>query len=185
MLYISKNANCEVRLMQDILSTFQKHIGEQFEPEIHPRERIHQFGEDIKGANEFIGALQSASAALKKILKIAKNPTIQDAHTLSQDIQEIVENASFMGCGLFDTCLHTTLHSQAYTFSVNNPLPLLPQSQKGELDTHALVLYVEEKIQEANQMLLALNDALLAGTEEDYNFNEFNPKAFAEMFKGR
>ncbi len=61
--------------MADILSTFQKHINEHFDAQelVTSPSSIHKFGEDIKGANEFIGALQSASVSLKKILKIAKD----------------------------------------------------------------------------------------------------------------
>ncbi|MCH5313182.1 MAG: hypothetical protein J1E28_02105 [Helicobacter sp.] len=177
--------------MQDMLSTFQKHIGVHFET---PRESytavaIHKFGEDIKGANEFIGALQSASSALKKILKIAQNTSVQDIQNIKASMQEIIENASFMGVGLFDTRLDTSLNGITYTLSVESPLSLCvlksaesldAESSFVEVDMSAVVAYVEEKMQEISQMLMTLSDAL---TEP--NPVEFDPAQFAQMLKGR
>ena len=47
----------------------------------------------------------------------------------------------------------------------------------------------EEKTNEITQMLLDLSEALIEPTnpkqENGYNFEEFNPQAFTQMFKGR
>ncbi|MDE7235648.1 flagellar FLiS export co-chaperone [Helicobacter japonicus] len=174
--------------MQDMLSTFQKHIGAHFDApsEAYTKNAIHKFGEDIKGANEFIGALQSASVALRKILKIAKDTTIQDVCNIKASVQEVINNASFMGIELFDTRLDTTLNGITYTFVVENPLPLCKDTGNAdsvefqEIDMNPVISYVEEKLQEISQMLLALSETL---TEP--NPPAFNPAQFAQMLKGK
>ncbi|WP_334084439.1 flagellar FLiS export co-chaperone [Helicobacter typhlonius] len=167
--------------MQDMLSTFQKHIGSQFETPLGTfnANSIHKFGEDIKGANEFIGALQSTSVALRKILKIAYNTSAQDMQNIKVSIQEIVDNASFMGVGLFETRLDTTLNNTQYSFIVQNPLPLCKVIES-QVNMGEVVSYVEEKLQEISQMLITLSDVL---TEP--NPPEFNPAQFAAMFKAK
>lgn len=60
------------------------------------------------------------------------------------------------------------------------------------LDTQeAFIAYIEEKSQEITQLLLALSDALVESSTQpntqsngNYNFNEFNAKAFSQMLKG-
>ena len=189
--------------MQDILSTLQRHINAQFTDEMgqpmsaQSARAIHRFSEDIKGANEFIGALQSASIALKKLLKLAQSVDIQ-----SQDIQiaqvksamqEIINNTSFMGVKLFDTQLHTHLNTKTYTITIDNPMSLCestshtPSCANTPMDS--FISYVEEKTNEITQMLLDLSEALIEPTnpkqENGYNFEEFNPQAFTQMVKGR
>lgn len=64
-------------------------------------------------------------------------------------------------------------------------MPLL----QADSNTQALIAYIEEKSQEITQMLLTLSDALIESStpstsSENYNFNEFNAKAFSQMLKG-
>ncbi|MCX2716280.1 flagellar FLiS export co-chaperone [Helicobacter sp. MIT 21-1697] len=189
--------------MQDILSTLHRHINTQFTEEMGQSipmpsaKAIHRFSEDIKGANEFIGALQSASVALKKILKLAQSVDIQSQEIqiaqVKSAMQEIIDNTSFMGVKLFGTQLHTHLHTKTYTITIENPMPLCEGTShtsscaNPSMDT--LISYVEEKANEITQMLLDLSEALSEPTnakqENSYNFEEFNPQAFAQMFKGR
>lgn len=184
--------------MADILSTFQKHINEHFDAQelVTSPSSIHKFGEDIKGANEFIGALQSASVSLKKILKIAKDVSSQNMHQSIADMQEIVENASFMGIELFDTQLDMTLNAKSYTFIIENPLSLYPSIPScldyisevpEELNINVLIAYIEEKLREITEMLDTVSEALnepMSSKEEHYNFNEFSSSQFAQMLKG-
>lgn len=153
--------------MHDILSTFQKHIGAHFEGDmsLQSRASIHRFSEDMRGANEFIGALQSASSALRKILKLAQSVDSESEALLITkargDIAKLVEEAAFMGMKLFDSTLSTRMGGVEYTLSLDSPLPLV-ESSPDSAPFSALISYVEEKALEANQTLLALSEALSA-----------------------
>lgn len=178
--------------MQNIIATMQKHINKQFSQDSIPyalsqipQQSIHKFSEDMKGANEFIGALQTANVACKKILKLAKDLGANSLSQDSQDLQDIIENTAFMGVKLFNTQLSTTLNATSYTFCIDNPMPLL----QADSNTQALIAYINEKSQEITQLLLTLSDALVESStpstsSENYNFNEFNAKAFSQILKG-
>ena len=61
---------------KDILETFKKYVGEfglsqKFQIPLCKTQRIQNFGEDIKSANELTGALQTLKITFKKILDIA------------------------------------------------------------------------------------------------------------------
>lgn len=190
MLKTGKTPKTKEVNMQDIIATMQKHIDKQFSQDSTPytlcestQQSIHKFSEDIKGANEFIGALQTINAACKKILKLVQN---LPPDNLSQDLQDIIENTAFMGVKLFRTQLNTTLNATSYTFCIDNPMPLFQQS-KDSATQEAFIAYIEEKSQEITQLLLALSDALVESSTQssgNYNFNEFNAKAFSQMLKG-
>lgn len=173
--------------MQNIIAMMQKHqkdIEKQFSQDSNTQS-IHKFSEDMKGANEFIGALQTANVACRKILKLAKDLGANSLSQDSQDLQDIIENTAFMGVKLFNTQLSTTLNATSYIFCIDNPMPLL----QVDSNTQALIAYIEEKSQEITQMLLTLSDALIESStpstsSENYNFNEFNAKAFSQMLKG-
>ena len=188
----------------DILSTFQKHIGsiegmQDITPAVGQKtseslsaKHIHRFGEDIKGANEFIGAMQSASVALKKILKLAQNIDLEHTQDLqiSQakgEIEQIIQNASFISVPLFDTELETRFNGEHYRSTIENPMPLFKTSQ----DIPTLIAYLEEKNNEITQMLLKLSDALTEPTfspssqTSQYDFNHFNAQDFTRLFKGQ
>ena len=146
----------------------------------------HTFSEDMKGANEFIGALQTASIALKKILKNAQNT--QQLIDSIQAIQDIVDSASFMGVKLFDTHFSTRLNGKTYALSIDSPMPLVPHIESSLTQSnplHNLIAYVEEKSLEIAQMLIALSDALTEPSPSEYDFNSFNPQAFAQMMRGK
>ncbi|WP_300896706.1 flagellar FLiS export co-chaperone [uncultured Helicobacter sp.] len=171
--------------MQDILSTFQKHIGAQFNPQdqeanIYTPSSIHKFGENIKGANEFIGTLQSAS--------------IQDLYIKKANIKDVIDNASFMGMSLFDTEFNMTFNSKSYLCVIENPLLLCPNDTAIELDSqeaqepmNALIAYTEDKLQEISHILVEISEALVApstpASREEYNFEDFSPSQFTQMFK--
>lgn len=190
--------------MRDMLSTFQKHIGKHhidaaFEvgSRIHTPSGIHKFSEDIKGANEFIGALQSASVVLKKILKVAQSVNTQGLHSVRSHIENIIANASFMGVALFDTQLDMHFNAKTYTFSIDNPLSLCPNVDSAdsmestcEVDMSAFIGYVEEKGIEIAQILIEVSEAISEPSseqyeQEQYSFDTFNPAQFTQMFKGR
>ena len=181
MLKQSTRFQSEEVNMQNIIAMMQKHqkdIEKQFSQDSNTQS-IHKFSEDMKGANEFIGALQTANVACRKILKLAKDLGANSLSQDSQDLQDIIENTAF------NTQLSTTLNATSYIFCIDNPMPLL----QADSNTQALIAYIEEKSQEITQMLLTLSDALIESStpstsSENYNFNEFNAKAFSQMLKG-
>lgn len=183
--------------MQDIIATMQKHINNQFQANIpslaskikstqNPhisannsatKSSIVRFGEDIKGANEFIGALQSASVAIRKLLNITKNA--ESSQNITQNLQEIVDSASFMGFKLFGAELSTQLNAKHYTMHLENPLSLYNAT-----DSSAFVGFLDEKIKDINALLLELSEALSAPKSQAHNFNHFDKQAFRDMLKG-
>lgn len=187
----------------NILSTFQKHIGlvegmpdlidTQTSKHTTPLNtlHIHRFTEDIKGANEFIGTLQSATSALKKILKLAQSVDLEYAQPIQisqikSEIKEIAQSSCFMGVPLFDTEFSTKLNGEHFNLTIDNPMPLAGK------DLSSLISYTEEKINEITQMLLQLSDALTQpsfslhnSTMPEYNFNEFDKQSFTQLFKGK
>lgn len=176
---------------KDILSTLQKHVGVLEDMPTYSKPyssiHIHKFGEDMKGANEFIGALQSAHIALKKLLRLAQSvdsqsENIQIAQTKSA-MQDVITNASFMGLPLFDSNLNATLNATNYSVIIDNPMPLLIDSQDS---IHNFITYIEDKTLELNQILLAFSEALsepIAPKDSNYEFKEYSPKHFAHIFK--
>ncbi|TLD81604.1 hypothetical protein LS68_000795 [Helicobacter sp. MIT 05-5293] len=187
----------------NILSTFQKHIGVvEGMPDLvdaqTPRQttplstlHIHRFTEDMKGANEFIGTLQSATSALKKILKLAQSVDSEYAQPIeiSQtkgEIKEITQSSCFMGVPLFDTEFSTKLNGESFHLIIDNPMPL------ADKDLSSLVGYTEEKINEITQTLLQISDALTQPTFSprnptmpEYNFDECDKQNFTQLFKGK
>lgn len=188
---------------KDILSTLQKYIGVIEDMPKHTKPyssiHIHKFSEDMKGANEFIGALQSASIVLKKILKLAQSvdpqsEPIQIAQTKST-IQELIAHASFMELPLFDSNLSATLNGTTYNLIIDNPMPLCADCTDSNSAMNNLIGYTEEKIIELNEMLSSFSEALTEpiapgsstnksnSSYDVSDFNEFNPEHFARMFK--
>lgn len=188
---------------KDILSTLQKHIGVIEDMPEHTKPyssiHIHKFSEDMKGANEFIGALQSASVVLKKILKLAQSidpqsEPIQIAQTKST-IQELITHASFMDLPLFDSNLNATINGTTYSLVIDNPMPLCEDCVDSINAINNLINYTEEKVIELNEMLSRFSEALTApiapGNSQNRSssqydlgdFNEFNPEHFARIYK--
>lgn len=185
--------------MHDILSTFQKHIGAHFDGDmgVQSKASIHRFSEDMKGANEFIGALQTASSTLRKILKLAQSvDSASEAPLIAKargDIARLVEEAAFMGVKLFDSTLSTRMGGVEYTLSLDSPLPLL---ESHSTPFSALISYVEEKALEANQTLLTLSEALSAPNTRSTqsaqahipapeSTQDFSPAHLRQLFKGQ
>lgn len=192
---------------KDILSTLQKHIGTlegvptqnlATQSGIHTSASmplssvsIHKFGEDIKGANEFIGALQSASLKLKKLLNLAQSIDSQSQETqaiqVESSMQKLIDESSFMGVKLFDTELSTSLGGVSYSIVIDSPMPLITTQKHTMSDC---ISYLEEKSLEIAQMLLTLSEALTAPISPNaqdmaFDFENINAGALAQMFKGR
>lgn len=154
-------------MQNHIVSTFQKHINAQMGSElISPANtkmplELHHFSEDIKGANEFIGVLQVANLALKKLERFTQNNE-QEA------ISGVVENTTFMGMKIFNSEFSTRLNAKSFHI---------------ELDSNSLnsVESIQDKMVKIQQMLLEISDELIADSTPSgnaYDFNSFNANAF-------
>ncbi len=142
------------------------------------------FGEDSKGLNEFIGALQITNIALGKILKEIESCELEDCVSKEEldslqssacvRIDEIIQNTKFMGTPLFDTPLSAKVGGSMKGITFENPLAL-------SHDFSAMKGFLEDKRAESNDLLLALSEALLAPT--DTHFESIDSAKLANMFK--
>lgn len=197
------------------LAIFQKHLGSltpSNEPENPVLERsnslkgdsaefdtkrleIEAFSQGIKGANEFIGALQSADVALKKMGKEGENlawihQSLQDPlmdsstqEALKEQLQEsqekissLAQNSSFMGKKLFDRELVNEVGGERFSLSLQDPSSLGEESMS----------YIEGKRVEISQTLSKVSEAISKGNStpnpNNYNFEEFDASAFMKLF---
>ena len=157
---------------KDILATLKKHIDSgaiEPTPKEVSRAQIHTFGENMKGINEFIGAVQMLSLNLNKIKNLSeKIEWINDL--LSQESNEntasmlrmqrnahianikyVCGEAKFLGVNLFGTNLNCVVRGKEFAISVENPLNL-----KG---TH-FPTYCTEKLLEIEDLMQKLNNRL-------------------------
>ncbi|WP_394909088.1 flagellar FLiS export co-chaperone [uncultured Helicobacter sp.] len=164
--------------MIDLASfTSQQHINTTSNPH-------KNFGEDSKGLNEFIGALQITNIALTKILKEIESCELEDCVSKEElevlqksaciRIDEIIQNTKFMGISLFDTPLSAKVSGSIKGICFENPLAL-------SHDFVAMKGFVEDKRAESNDLLLALSEALIAPT--DTCFESVDSTKLANMFK--
>ena len=161
------------------LSTLQSHLHTTAS---NPHKR---FGEDSKGLNEFIGALQITNISLTKILKEIESCELEDCvsaeelQTLQNNacvrIEEIIQNTKFMGTPLFDTPLSAKVNGSMKDICFDNPLAL---SQ----DFSAMKGFIEDKRTESNDLLLELSEALLAPSNK--RFESVDSTKLTTMLKG-
>ncbi len=147
---------------KDLLATLKKHIqdidGTDFKVPSKIGNRIVSFGEDMKSANEFIGALQVLSIALKKCINkiLLIEDSMQNMSTLKEStvlyIREIITNCSFMGNALFDANFCIKLDSDSLEFSISTPESFLK-----EYDFESIMAYFEDKQEEIKQKLALIS----------------------------
>ena len=89
-------------------------------------------------------------------------------------IEEIIQNAKFMGTPLFDTPLSAKVSGALKGITFENPLAL---SQ----DFSAMKGFIEDKRAESNDLLLELSEALLSPS--DARFESVDSTKLAHMFK--
>lgn len=151
----------KIMIDKDLLATLKKHIqdidGTDFEVPSKVGNKIVSFGEDMKSANEFIGALQVLSIALKKCINKAhlvdgaENLDVLKENTVLS-IREIISNCSFMGNALFDASLCIELGSESVEFSISTPESFLEK-----YDFESIVGYFEDKQEEIKQNLALIS----------------------------
>lgn len=176
---------------KDILETFKKYVGEfgleqKIQVPICKSQRIQNFGENIKSANELAGALQILKNTCKKILESANtlgNDEIQDQLIIYQ-IQEQIAQCKFMGNELFDSTLSAKVGQSSIELENPSPMPLLDRG-----DFSGFVGYMQEKMTEITQSLSALSEAIAGeslfgresakgSTRSAQSFETFDASAF-------
>ncbi len=164
---------------KDILATLKKHIDSgviEPMPKEVTKTQIHKFGENMKGINEFIGAVQMLSLNLNKIKNLSeKIEWINDLlaqedneNTASMlrmqknahiaNIKYVCGEAKFLGVNLLGTNLSCVANGKEFALCVENPLEL-----KG---TH-IPTYCTEKLLEIEDLMRRLNNKLHNIDEDD------------------
>lgn len=174
---------------KDILETFKKYVGEfglaqKMQIPLCKTQRIQNFGENIKSANELTGALQVLKSTYKKILDSANglgNDEVQD-HLVIYQIQEQIAKCKFMGNELFDSVLSAKVGAQSVEFENPSPMPLLDRGDFG-----GFIGYIQDKSSEITQTLSTLSQAIcdesLFGERASHidtgvDFERFDPSMF-------
>lgn len=133
------------------------------------------FAKTAKGANEYIGALQTASSTLKKI----DNAIAEGAD--DAQVRELAANSKFLGNTLFDKNLIVSIGKNDFSLTLQNPASL-PQSERKDYiaTTRNEISYTLSKVSEAITSPEATPNVPINGQE--YNFEEFDAEAFKKMF---
>lgn len=130
------------------------------------RLEIEAFTRGVKGANEYIGALQSADVTLKKMSK-SENTEAMSA---------LAEASSFMGKKLFDRELVNEIGSERFSLTLRNPAPFGEEAKE----------YITQKRGEISGLLAKVSDAISNSNRvenpNNYNFEEFDANAFMKLF---
>lgn len=152
--------------MSKELEIFKKHLGDvSGNTEFKAKELCSQ----INDANDFIGALQILSSALKKIHKNIQERIEQNLN--NDDIQkrmldansaQIIQNCSFMGKALFDTTLSAYIKTTLFSFNIQNPLLVLENS-----DYNGVLAYIEDKKEELDTLLENVANAIALDMASD------------------
>ncbi|MBR7117901.1 MAG: hypothetical protein IKC84_00825 [Helicobacteraceae bacterium] len=125
----------------DILATFKKHLCgiKEVDSDI-VKNQIHNFGETMKGINEFVGAIQTISLNLTKIKDVsekiqwiddllnAESNTLNlqtERHNYLSSIKHIVDNTKFMDIALFDVELSCVINGKQFSLDVPSPVNYL------------------------------------------------------------
>ena len=167
----------------DILATFKKHLSgiEEIDSSF-TKTHIHNFGETMKGINEFIGAVQIINLNLHKIKNLVEKiqwiddllntesnaQTIQSMQTERQNylsnIQHLVDNEKFMGIALFDVELSCLINGRQFNLDVASPINFINDDLYG---------YCSIKINELN-MLQSQISKCLSGEDDTANVSDFD-----------
>lgn len=178
---------------KNILETFKKYqqeaSGGEIASEHLTKTQIYNFGENMKGINEFIGAAQSLMVNLTKIKNVSEkiawiDEAAQDSNNSAirlersahvTNIKYLVANAQFMGVQLYDTNLTCAVNGRIFSTNVANPAQFLDENVD-------IAEYCTQKINEINALLARLNNALLS-EENDSLEQEFSQSDFDERMK--
>ncbi|WP_181881487.1 flagellar FLiS export co-chaperone [Helicobacter sp. MIT 99-5507] len=165
----------------DILATFKKHLCGIKEVDCNiTKNQIYNFGETMKGINEFVGAIQTISLNLTKIKDIfEKIQWIDDLLSTESDtlnlqternnylssIKHLVDNAKFMGIELFDVELSCAINGKQFSLDVSSPLNYLNDD---------IYEYCITKINELNMLQSQISKSLSEQDDEANNINDYS-----------
>lgn len=184
---------------KEILATFKKHLEgiDKTQNEsipsnpIYKTHKIKQFGEDMKSANEFIGALQILDIALSKIITQAEKLIAEEdfidkdfiENNLLIEIKSIIQNCTFLSTPLFDTTLSISCDGEEIELEAFSPL--LYTNNGGYKN---MLAYLEDKKAEVQNTLLKVSEKISnqkvfkSQKSDSLNYNNFDPKDFLKMF---
>lgn len=180
---------------KDILATLKKHIDSgviEPMPKEVTKTQIHKFGENMKGINEFIGAVQMLNLNLNKIKNLSEkiewiNDVIsqesnennismlrmqKNAHIAN--IKYVCGEAKFLGVNLFGVNLSCVVNGKDFSLCVESPI---------EVRKVHIPSYCTEKLQMIESLMSALNARLYSDDEKqsaDAMGNEYNARAIRE-----
>lgn len=161
---------------KDFLSALKKHIDSGvIEPELQKitKAQIHNFGENMKGINEFIGAIQTLNVNLTKIKNLSEkiewiNELLrqeENANTIAMlnmqknahiaNIRYVIEGATFLGVRLFNADLSCAVEGSVFSMQTGNPL------ESGDM-----LIYCNEKLGEIEILVRQLNEKLNGDKDE-------------------
>ena len=170
-------------MSEDFLKTLKKHIDEgtiEAVPQKISKTEIHNFGESMKGINEFIGAVQVLSLNLTKIKNLSEKiewidellKTEGNKNTISMlnmqksthisNMKYVACGTKFIGVALFDTNLSCVVNGVEFTLFVENPLNI----------KDGVFAYCTQKLGEIDMLIARLNNALSCGESSPSNFDK-------------
>lgn len=167
----------------DILATFKKHLSgiEEINTSF-TKAKIYNFGETMKGVNEFIGAVQTINLNLSKIKDLIEKiqwiddlshtetnmQTIQSIQQEKQNylsnIEHLVDNTKFMGIDLFDVELSCIINRSEFSINIANPINFINDD---------IYEYCANKINELN-ILQSKISKCLSGESDTTNISNVN-----------
>lgn len=163
---------------EDILATFKKHIDgiDNKNMQNMSKYQIHRFSENIKGINEFIGAAQSISIKILKIKNLAEKINYIDelldapSNNLEQlkqnkisnksSIENIIQDATFMGIQLFDTELSCIINGKEIKLNIKNPMQYIDNN---------IIEYCQEVQNEISTILSTISNLMASDFNQDIN----------------
>lgn len=155
----------------NFLESLKKHIDSGIiepMPRTITKAQIHNFGENMKGINEFIGAIQVLSLNVAKIknlsekiewinelLKSESNENTITMLTMQKNahisnIKYVSELTKFLGVSLFDTKLSCAVNGKIFSISVENPLSIKDN----------MFQFCTQKLDELENLINSLNHSL-------------------------
>lgn len=181
-------------MSDDFLKTLKKHIDDgiiEAVPHKISKTQIHNFGESMKGINEFIGAVQVLSLNLNKVKNLSEKiewidevlKTEDNKNTISMlnmqksshisNIKYVVEGTKFIGVVLFDTNLSCVINGSEFTLFVENPLSI----------KNGTFAYCTHKLNEIDMLIARLNNMLNSAESSPAGFEKESAEIDKNMLR--
>lgn len=178
----------------DFLKTLKKHIDDgiiEAVPQKISKTQIYNFGESMKGINEFIGAVQVLSLNLMKVKNLSEKiewidevlKTESNKNTILMlnmqksshisNIKYVVEGTKFIGVALFDTNLSCVINGNEFTLFVENPLSI----------KNGTFAYCAQKLSEIDILIARLNNALNNAESSPASFDKESAEIDTNMLR--